>query len=136
MMSRCISEQRFSHSPGSRAAGVSGSAWRYHSRQSRADAVDVRQSRADAARDARLVVVVAGAAPPLVAAAVPRVAPVVVARAPRVAAAVGPAARAVVAAGAQSVDAALVASTVVASHASVVAALPVHLQCRRPRGCP
>mmetsp|Transcript_29052 Transcript_29052/g.63633 ORF Transcript_29052/g.63633 Transcript_29052/m.63633 type:complete len:267 (+) Transcript_29052:1953-2753(+) len=37
MMSRCISEHRFSHSPGNRAAEVSGSAWRYHSRQSRAD---------------------------------------------------------------------------------------------------
>mmetsp|Transcript_56930 Transcript_56930/g.151591 ORF Transcript_56930/g.151591 Transcript_56930/m.151591 type:complete len:300 (-) Transcript_56930:251-1150(-) len=48
MMSRCSSEQRFSHSPGRRAADVSGSGWRYHSFQSRADdSKDVRMLRND-----------------------------------------------------------------------------------------
>mmetsp|Transcript_29514 Transcript_29514/g.76185 ORF Transcript_29514/g.76185 Transcript_29514/m.76185 type:complete len:388 (-) Transcript_29514:680-1843(-) len=37
MISRCSSVHLFSHSPGSRAADVSGSGWRYHSRHSRAD---------------------------------------------------------------------------------------------------
>mmetsp|Transcript_34721 Transcript_34721/g.82805 ORF Transcript_34721/g.82805 Transcript_34721/m.82805 type:complete len:287 (-) Transcript_34721:1429-2289(-) len=37
MIMRCSSAHRFSHSPGSRAAGVSGSGWRYHSRHSRAE---------------------------------------------------------------------------------------------------
>ena len=48
MMMRCSSVHRFSHSPGRRAAGVSGSGWRYHSRHSRAlDSKELRMLRKD-----------------------------------------------------------------------------------------